>query len=55
MSNLSDTIRTALNKKKGQHHLENDAVPLSDATAKKKRVPPPVGNKPPARNTGRGR
>ena len=55
MSKLSDTIRAALDKKKGVRHLENDSVGGADAKVKKIKTTPPGGKKPAVRNTGRGR
>ena len=53
MSKLSDTIRAALDKKRGIHHLENDGVVVE----KKEKVKPSSGpaKKPPTRSAGRGR
>ena len=55
MSKLSDTIKAALDKKKGIHHVDG-----SDANAtveKKVKVKPSAGpaKKPPTRSAGRGR
>jgi hypothetical protein len=55
MSKLSDTLKAALDKKRGITHVDG-----SDATAsveKKVKVKPsaPQGKKPPTRSAGRGR
>ena len=54
MSKLSDTLKAALDKKKGVHHVDG-----SDAGAqvekKVKRAAPVIGKKPPTRSAGRGR
>jgi hypothetical protein len=54
MSKLSDTLKAALDKKKGIHHVDG-----SDAAAveKKVKVKPSTGpaKKPPTRSAGRGR
>jgi len=55
MSKLSDTIRAALDKKKGVRHLENDAVGAAEIKVKQIKTTPPGGKKPATRNTGRGR
>jgi len=55
MSKLSDTIKAALDKKKGIHHLENDGTASVDTKAKKVKTAPPTGKKPPTRSAGRGR
>jgi hypothetical protein len=55
MSKLSDTIKAALDKKKGVHHLENDGTIAVDAKAKKVKTTPPGGKKPATRSAGRGR
>lgn len=54
MSKLSDTLKAALDKKKGIHHPENDGVQSAE-TKKKVKVAPPTGKKPPTRSAGRGR
>jgi len=54
MTKLSDTIKSALEKKKGVHHVEPDA-PASGEVKKKVRTAPPTGKKPPTRSAGRGR
>jgi hypothetical protein len=53
MSKLSDTIKAALDKKKGVRHLENDGA--VDTKVKKIKTTPPVGKKPPTKSAGRGR
>jgi hypothetical protein len=53
MSKLSDTIKAALDKKKGIRHLENDGA--SDTKVKKIKTAPPTGKKPPTKSAGRGR
>jgi hypothetical protein len=55
MSKLSDTIKAALDKKKGVHHLENDGPTVVDAKAKRVKSTPPTGKKPATRSAGRGR
>ena len=55
MSKLSDTLKAALDKKKGIHHPENDGTPAVDAKGKKIKIAPPTGKKPPTRSAGRGR
>ena len=55
MSKLSDTIKAALDKKKGIHHVDGSDV---NATVEKKvKVKPSAGpaKKPPTRSAGRGR
>jgi len=54
MSKLSDTIKAALDKKKGIHHPENGDTP---SVEKKAKVKPSAGpaKKPPTRSAGRGR
>jgi hypothetical protein len=54
MSKLTDTLKAALAKKKGQHHLENtDGVSVEK---KAKKTSPPVGaGKPMKKAAGRGR
>ena len=54
MSKLSDTLKAALDKKKGIHHPENDGTPAVE-TKKKVKTAPPTGKKPPTRSAGRGR
>ena len=55
MSKLSDTLKAALDKKKGIHHVDgNDA---GTTVEKKAKVKPAAGptKKPPTRSAGRGR
>jgi hypothetical protein len=55
MSKLSDTLKQALAKKQGTHHVDGSEV---NATVEKKaRVKPAAGpaKKPPTRSAGRGR
>ena len=55
MSKLSDTIKRALEKKKGIHHVDgSDAAPATEKKARVKTAPP-AGKKPPTRSAGRGR
>lgn len=54
MSKLTDTLRTALEKKKGVHHVEPDGSPAVEKKARKTGATPAV-NKPPAKSAGRGR
>jgi hypothetical protein len=54
MSKLTDTLKAALDKKKGVHHLENDGA-VVDAKAKKVKSAPPTSKKPATRSAGRGR
>jgi hypothetical protein len=55
MSKLSDTLRVALEKKKGVHHpVELDGAPAVEKKAKKTGATPTV-KKPPAKSAGRGR
>jgi len=55
MSKLSDTLKAALNKKKGIHHV--DGSDAGTAVEKKAKIKPsaPTGKKPPTRSAGRGR
>jgi hypothetical protein len=55
MSKLTDTLKAALAKKQGKHHVENtDGVAVEK---KAKKTPPPVGaaGKPMKKAAGRGR
>ena len=54
MSKLSDTLKKALDKKKGIHHPENDDAPAVEKKTAKQRAPV-IGKKPPTRSAGRGR
>lgn len=55
MSKLTDTLKAALAKKQGRHHVENTDGAIVDNTVKK--TPPPVGaaGKPMRKAAGRGR
>jgi hypothetical protein len=55
MSKLSDTLKAALDKKKGIHHV--DGSEANTAVEKKAKVKPSAGpaKKPPTRSAGRGR
>ena len=53
MSKLTDTLKAALAKKQGKHHLENEDG-LKDDKAKPKSAPV-TANKPQKKVTGRGR
>ena len=54
MSKLTDTLKAALAKKKGQHHMENEDGVAVEKKAKKST--PPVGaGKPMKKAAGRGR
>ena len=55
MSKLSDTLKAALDKKKGIHHV--DGSDAGTKVEKKVKVKPaaPTGKKPPTRSAGRGR
>ena len=53
MSKLTDTIKQALEKKKGQHHLSADAGAATDKKVKK--AVPVITGKPVKKVTGRGR
>ena len=54
MSKLSDTLRAALEKKKGVRPVEPDGSPAVEKKARKTGATPAV-NKPPAKSAGRGR
>ena len=54
MSKLTDTLKAALDKKKGVHHLENDGTANIEKKAKKTAAPA-IGKKPPTKSAGRGR
>jgi len=55
MSKLSDTLRAALDKKKGIHHVDgSDAGTTVEKKARVKSAAP-TGKKPPTRSAGRGR
>ena len=55
MSKLSDTLKAALDKKKGIHHP--DGSDAGTTVEKRVKVKPsaPTGKKPPTRSAGRGR
>jgi len=55
MSKLSDTLKQALDKKRGTHHV--DGSDAGTMVEKKARVKPDAGpaKKPPTRSAGRGR
>ena len=55
MSKLTDTLKAALAKKQGKHHMENEDGAAVEKKAKK--TPPPVGaaGKPMRKAAGRGR
>jgi hypothetical protein len=55
MSKLTDTLKAALDKKKGVTHVDgSDANPTVEKKSKVKTTPP-TGKKPPTRSAGRGR
>ena len=55
MSKLTDVLKSALEKKKGQHHLENTEG-ADTGKSKKSKTPPPVpGGRPMKKASGRGR
>ena len=54
MSKLTDTLKKALDKKKGIHHLENEDATVVERKTAKPRAPV-IGKKPPTRSAGRGR
>jgi len=54
VSKLTDTLKAALEKKKGVHHIEPDGAPVIEKKAKKAGGATPV-KKPPAKSAGRGR
>jgi len=54
MSKLSDTLKAALDKKRGVNHLENDGTHTVETKTKVKPAAP-QGKKPPTRSAGRGR
>jgi hypothetical protein len=55
MSKLSDTLKAALAKKQGTHHV--DGIDTGNTVEKKTKVKPSAGpaKKPPTRSAGRGR
>jgi hypothetical protein len=54
MSKLTDTLKAALEKKKGHHHIEPDGAPAVEKKAKKTGATTPV-KKLAAKSAGRGR
>lgn len=54
MSKLTDTLKKALEKKKGIQHLDGDDVSQTEKKTGKQRAPV-IGKKPPTRSAGRGR
>ena len=54
MSKLTDTLKAALAKKQGKHHLENEEGATVEKKAKKT-APPAGAGKPIKKVTGRGR
>jgi hypothetical protein len=54
MSKLTDTLKKALEKKQGTHHVDNSDTPV---VAKKTSRPQTsvMGKKPPTKSAGRGR
>lgn len=54
MSKLTDTLRAALEKKKGVRPTEPDGSPAVEKKARKTGAASPV-KKPPAKSAGRGR
>ena len=53
MSKLTDTLKQALEKKKGIHHIEPDGSPAVESKAKRTGSGP--ARKPVTRQAGRGR
>ena len=53
MSKLSDTLKAALDKKRGIHHPENDGAVVEKKEKVKSSAP--TTKKPPTRSAGRGR
>jgi len=54
MNKITDTLKKALEKKKGQHHLENNNLP-ENIVKSKKPVVPVITGKPVKKSSGRGR
>jgi hypothetical protein len=54
MSKLTDTLKAALEKKKGVHHVEPDGAPAVEKKTKKTSSATTI-KKPPAKSAGRGR
>lgn len=55
MSKFTDTLKQALAKKKGQHHLENDDAPAVDGKKSKTKSVPVITGRPIKKASGRGR
>lgn len=55
MSKLSDTLRAALDKKKGIHHVDGSDAGTTVEKKTKVKTAPTTGKKPPTRSAGRGR
>ena len=55
MSKLSDTLKAALDKKKGIHHPDGSDAASTVEKKTKKSPTPVIGKKPPTRSAGRGR
>jgi hypothetical protein len=55
MSKLSDTLKAALDKKKGIYHPEANDAPAATDKKTKQTSTPVMGKKPPTRSAGRGR
>lgn len=55
MSKLTDVLKSALEKKKGQHHLENTEGVDAGKSKKSKTPPPTPGGRPMKKAAGRGR
>ena len=53
MSKLSETLKAALEKKKGVQHIEADTAPTTEKKSTK--TQPVVSKKPPTKSAGRGR
>lgn len=55
MSKLTDTLKAALDKKKGIHHLDGTDAGTTVEKKTKVKSAAPAGKKPPTRSAGRGR
>ena len=55
MSKLSDTLKSALNKKRGIHHQDGSDANTKVEKKTKTSGTPVIGKKPPTRSAGRGR
>jgi hypothetical protein len=55
MSKLSDTLKAALDKKRGITHVDGSDVNTTVEKKAKVKTAPPTGKKPPTRSAGRGR